>query len=208
MEVFDDPFYVGKMGGLRYKSAYRPKVNLLGKIVKNRGRYDRKYLEGILDKDFMVTLSKRCIKGGECVYPGDYVEVFETVDMGKGIRVKRDLRRGVEIGCYLGELKGCGDNSDGVYDFAYALRGFYVDGRNGSLLSFCNHSDRPNVDVIWRMHNVGNDELHLVFRVNRDVREGEELFIDYGEEYWEGMRKRGVIKTTRQRLITEFFVKN
>jgi len=204
MEVFDDPFYVGKMGGLRYKSAYRPKVNLLGKIVKNRGRYDRKYLEGILDKDFMVTLSKRCIKGGECVYPGDYVEVFETVDMGKGIRVKRDLRRGEEIGCYLGELKGCGDNSDGVYDFAYALRGFYVDGRNGSLLSFCNHSDRPNVDVIWRMHN----ELHLVFRVNRDVRKGEELFIDYGEEYWEGMRKRGVIKTTRQRLITEFFVKN
>jgi len=205
MDVFDDSFYIGKMGGLRYKSAYRPKVNLLGKIVKNRKRYDKDYLARVLDKDFMESLSKRCIKSGECMVPEDYVEVYETVDMGKGIRAKKGLEKGMEIGCYLGELKSSGDRSDGVYDFAYALKGFYVDGKNGSLMSFCNHSDRPNVDVIWRMHNVGNDELHLVFRLNRDVKKGEELFIDYGEEYWEGMKKNGVIKTTRQRLITDFF---
>ena len=205
MEVFDDSFYIGKMGGLRYKSAYRPKVNLLGKIVKDRKRYGRDYLEKILDKDFLESLSKNCIKRGECMIPEEYVEIYETLEMGKGIRLRRDMEKNMEIGCYLGELKGKGDMSDGVYNFAYALKDFYVDGKNGSLMSFCNHSDKPNVDVVWRMHNVGNDELHLVFRLNKDVKKGEELFIDYGDGYWEWMKNNSVIKTTRQRLITEFF---
>lgn len=208
MNIFKDPFYLGKIGGLRYRTAYRPKIHLLGKIVKNRKNYSKKRLEKILDKDFLQQYENIDCNIRECANSQDKVEIFDTIDMGKGIRAKIDLKENEEIGCYYGELKMNCDKGDWKYGFAYALKGFYIDGEKGSYMSYTNHSDNPNVDVIWGMHNVGiNNELHLIFRVNKYVKKGTELFIDYGEEYWEFAKTQGIIKTGKQTLITDYFRK-
>jgi SET domain-containing protein len=49
---------------------------------------------------------------------------------------------------------------------------------NGSIY---NHSSTPNVEHTW-----SDDEQTIVeFSAIRNINKGEELFIDYGEEYWE-----------------------
>lgn len=208
MDIYKDSFYLGKISGLRYRAAYRPKINLLGKIIKNKKKYSKEFLEKILDKDFINEYTKIKIDKESCVNSSDKVEIFKTIDMGLGIRAKKDLLGREEIGCYYGELKRKGDSVGWKYDFGYALKDYYIDGEMGGYMSYLNHSDNPNVDVIWKMHDIGtNNELHLVFRLNKNVKKGEELFIDYGEEYWEYARKIGIIKTTKQKLITEFFTR-
>lgn len=195
------------MGKLRCRCAFKSKLNLLNKIVKNPAKYSQKYLEHLLEKDFIFDIEKIPKRENICHLSENYVEVFNTCNMGKGIRAKMDLIKGQRIGCYMGELKRSKEESeDWRYNFTYAIRGFYIDGKNGSLMSYLNHSSKPNVDVIWESHKVDDDEeIHLVFRLNKDVEILEELFIDYGEEYWNYAKKQGIIKTTKQRLITEFF---
>jgi len=43
-----------------------------------------------------------------------------------------------------------------------------------------NHSPNPNVEYVE-----GDEPSTITFRALRDVRPGEELTIDYGEEWWE-----------------------
>ena len=42
--------------------------------------------------------------------------------------------------------------------------------------------------------------------VQQIIDECEELFIDYGEEYWNYARKQNIRPEGRQRLITEYFI--
>ena len=45
--------------------------------------------------------------------------------------------------------------------------------------SVYNHSNNPNVRF-----NVRDDNQNFEYIANRDIQKGEELFIDYGAEYW------------------------
>ena len=54
----------------------------------------------------------------------------------------------------------------------------------GNETRYINHSDVPNVSPL---HVTGLDgRVHVVFVTNRDIKPGEQLFINYGSNYWSG----------------------
>ena len=176
----------------------------LEKIIKKPHKYSKKYIEQIIDQDFIPELTKGFENLGICYPSSDMLEIFDTVDMGKGVRAKEKLYTGQRLGCYMGEIKHNAEPSkDWRYNFAYVLKDFYIDGKDESLICYMNHSSKPNVKIIWEKHC---DEIHIVFVANQIIDEGEELFIDYGEEYWTYARKQNILPECRQRLITEYFV--
>ena len=192
------------MGKLKCKCCIRPKMRQLEKIIKKPHKYSKKYIEQIVDQDFIPELTKGFENLGVCYPSSDILEIFDTVDMGKGVRAKEKLYKGQRLGCYMGEIKHNDEPSkDWRFNFAYVLKDFYIDGKDESLICYMNHSCKPNVKIIWEKHG---DEIHIVFVANRIIDEGEELFIDYGEEYWNYARKQNIRPEGRQRLITEYFI--
>ena len=192
------------MGKLKCKCCIQPKMRQLEKIIKKPQKYSKKYIEEIVDEDFIPELTKGFEKLGICYPSSDILEIFDTVDMGKGVRAKESLYKGQRLGCYMGEIKHNQEPSkDWRFNFAYVLKDFYIDGKDESLICYMNHSCKPNVKIIWEKHG---DEIHIVFVANQIIDEGEELFIDYGEEYWAYARKQNIRPEGRQRLITEYFI--
>ena len=47
-------------------------------------------------------------------------------------------------------------------------------------ISFINHSDTPNAKIV-----VDNETWTIKAIATKDIRKGEEVFIDYGQEYWD-----------------------
>jgi hypothetical protein len=191
------------MGKLKCKCCIQPKLRQLEKIIKKPHKYSKKYIEQIVDQDFIPELTKGFENLGICYPSSEILEIFDTVDMGKGVRAKEKLYKGQRLGCYMGEIKHNAEPSkDWRFNFAYVLKDFYIDGKDESLICYMNHSSKPNVKIIWEKHG---DEIHIVFVANQIIDEGEELFIDYGEEYWNYARKQNIRPEGRQKLITEYF---
>lgn len=65
-----------------------------------------------------------------------------------------------------------------------------IDGTQvGSWTRFINHSCRPSVDFVWK--RVGR-ETRVCAVTLRKVVVGQEITLDYGNEYWEQRRNRGL----------------
>jgi len=191
------------MGKLKCKCCIQPKMRQLEKIIRKPHKYSKKYIEQIVDEDFIPELTKGFENLGICYPSSDILEIFDTVDMGKGVRAKDKLYKGQRLGCYMGEIKHNAEPSkDWRYNLAYVLKDFYIDGKDESLICYMNHSSKPNVQIVWEKHG---DEIHIVFVANKIIDEGEELFIDYGEDYWKYARSQNIRPEGRQRLITEYF---
>jgi len=191
------------MGKLKCKCCIQPKLRQLEKIIKKPHKYSKKYIEQIVDQEFIPELTKSFENLGICYPSSEILEIFDTIDMGKGVRAKEKLYKGQRLGCYMGEIKHNKEPSkDWRYNFAYVLKDFYIDGKDESLICYMNHSNKPNVQIVWEKHG---DEIHIVFVANKIIDEGEELFIDYGEDYWRYARSQNILPEGRQRLITEYF---
>lgn len=155
----------------------------------------------------------------ECPNTEEYCELFHTDFMGLGVRAITDISSKTVIGCYLGSIEpSTNKNVDWKYSFAYAMNGYVVDGSDKtSMMSCVNHSRTPNVDVDYHIHMVnGQKQCHIVFITNQTICSGEELYIDYGNEYWDWAKQCGCIEINfgnererplkRQRKITDYFV--
>ena len=56
-------------------------------------------------------------------------------------------------------------------------------------MSYLNHSSKPNCYAVCEMHKVNEIyELHITIKTNKDIIKGEELTIDYGEDYWKNTK--------------------
>ncbi len=124
---------------------------------------------------------------GRCPCDTEYLcETFQTETMGIGVRTVVDIRPETVIGCYLGCIRKT-ENAPWVYAFEYGLNGYVVDGSDKrSMMSYVNHSNHPNLDIEYMFHIVnGKKQIHIVFKTNNYILAGEELFINYGTEYWE-----------------------
>lgn len=198
------------MKNIRCTCAHRAKLNFINKVIKNRKLFSEKTLKKKLDSDFYKNIDK--IAGRpiiNCPNTNEICEVFLTPNMGRGIRAKTSLPKDFCIGCYIGELlKNSEKEENWKYGFCYVLNGYYIDGSTfDSITSLINHSNKPNLDVKFEVHNVDEImELHITFYTNKEIDPKEELFIDYGSEYWEHAKKLGIRKDCKQRLITEYFV--
>ena len=98
---------------------------------------------------------------------------------GRGVFAGRRLSNGTMLGNYCGPLVAGGE---GVYALKHPSKNgisIVPDGNDCCRFShFVNHSkEAANVEI----------SNSLVLCVIRDIAEGEELLLDYGEEYWRGV---------------------
>ena len=105
----------------------------------------------------------------------------------------RRLRAASVLGEYVGELVS-GREVDMLYLLSIphdaGTETVFIDAlRVGAWTRFINHSCRAN--TFFESCRVG-EELRVVVVTNREVRKGEEVTVDYGEQYWEAMNRRGV----------------
>lgn len=122
--------------------------------------------------------------------------------MGYGLFTEKEFAEGEYIGEYAGVVRRLfrpreGDQQDLVRD-AYcvhyptkwwsreysAIDAWGV----GNELRFVNHSDTPNLRLEW-LYDRGL--LHLAFFASRAIARGEQLFFDYGTDYWRHRQKSG-----------------
>ncbi|KAH8194504.1 hypothetical protein TruAng_011327 [Truncatella angustata] len=115
------------------------------------------------------------------------IEIRDTgISMGNGAYVKPGCRieKWKWLGEYLGELLPLGTANihvPGLYTFEIAGIARVCAQTHGNLTRFFNHSCDNNVEV--RVECVGGRQI-VAFQAKRDIEENEQIFIDYGPDYF------------------------
>lgn len=105
---------------------------------------------------------------------------------GKGLFAKTQIREDDTIGYYTGEVIGEKEFHDPDRPFsAYVLwvtRNHIIigEGPKANYTRFINHSDEPNAFLV-----VSSRWKTARFEALRDIAPGEEIFFNYGDDYWE-----------------------
>lgn len=150
----------------------------------------------------------------------DVFEVRKTENMGWGLFAKRNIvkRENLTI-VYWGTLVDSSQYSD---DTEYLMDSYdpniEIDASNiNSLAKYMNHSNRPNMGAL-KLRSViqqncptfVNDGLSCDvfprFRLTKDIKEGEQAFIDYGPQYNYNKyftKKLGQVRRKRNRSLSQ-----
>lgn len=110
-------------------------------------------------------------------------------EWGHGLFSEKDLEKGDYIGEYAGLVRTVDKtNPDtNAYCFHYpskywSWKYFVIDAfEYGNLLRFVNHSNEANLEPQILLKK---GLLHLIFLCKKPISKGEQLFIDYGPDYW------------------------
>ena len=178
----------------------RPKMRCLAKSLR-KGINFPKTIYSILDKD-MFSREKTILQFipiAECCENLDvFTDIRPTPEIGLGVFAKQDIAANEYIGCYLGTIEEhpkihLTENYKEIsYNFACPFSEYCVNAlKKGNVTSLLNHSDNPNLSARYILHE---SEIHMAFFTDRNVQRGEQLFIDYGEEYWEMAECFGVFR--------------
>ena len=107
---------------------------------------------------------------------------------GKGLFAAEDIREEDTIGYYTGEIITGDELEDGVYaESPYILwvannHVIVGEGPRSNYTRYINHSKRPNAFLV-----VSTRWKTARFEAIKRIRPGEEIFFDYGEDYWNNM---------------------
>ena len=108
-------------------------------------------------------------------------EVRGSAVHGFGVFARRPIRAGALIGLYAGRAYGPTEIDANAWEpgltYAFALSdGSYIDAREGGNdTRFINHSCEPNCAA----YETQGSPLSVEIWCERDIRDGEELFLDY-----------------------------
>lgn len=117
--------------------------------------------------------------------------------LGFGVFADSPIKKNAFIGEYAGVIQPSDEDSgcelcNGGYESDYSW--YYLDdiknaptleinGRlEGNEMRFVNHSSTPNVEVEHTLHK---GQWILFFKAKQNIRKDEQLFISYGEYYWD-----------------------
>ena len=127
--------------------------------------------------------------------PNAPVAVGESAPgMGQGLFATAEIPSGTYLFDYEGECLSETEmfarypDAKGRY-IACIGEAAYIDGADeekSGLARWINHSQR-RANVRWRKQRFGPVSPAMHFYALRDIAEGEELFFDYGDEYWAAM---------------------
>ncbi|MCC5815726.1 MAG: SET domain-containing protein-lysine N-methyltransferase [Leptospira sp.] len=108
--------------------------------------------------------------------------------IGQGLFTKVNLKKGDNIGYYTGKILTDDQAESNRYvESKYLLwickdHWIYGEGKLAGYTRYINHSSKPNIELVtsvrWKTAR---------FRALKSIKAGEELFFDYGPEYWENM---------------------
>lgn len=114
--------------------------------------------------------------------------------MGRGLFATAEVPSGTYLFDYVGESLSESEmfarypDAKGRY-IACIGEAMYIDGadeQKSGMARWINHSQR-RANVLWRKQRFGPGAPAMHFYTLRDIAEGEELFFDYGDEYWAAM---------------------
>jgi SET domain-containing protein len=107
--------------------------------------------------------------------------------MGHGVFATAPIKKGTFICEYTGLITNEDlIESDNRYIFNLTVgddeTGYVIDARySGNVARRINHSSKPNLESITLFIEGLPRVLYIA---NRDIKKNEQLFVDYGEEYW------------------------
>ena len=110
--------------------------------------------------------------------------------LGYGAFATEKISEGRFVGEYTGIVRRLfrRHTDSNAYCFHYptkfwSFKYFTIDSMlEGNLTRFINHSSSPNLKPVCL---IDKRLLHLVFVSNREIKAGEQLTFDYGEDYWQ-----------------------
>jgi len=119
---------------------------------------------------------------------------FISEEMGYGAFADVYIPAWTIIGEYTGVITDCALATDYAWTYNSApanqeggVHKIRLNARNsGNLLRFVNHSDYPNCSVV---HVPYKNIWRTVYISNRAIMPGEELYVYYGDTYWEKRNK-------------------
>lgn len=105
--------------------------------------------------------------------------------IGLGLFARVRLRKGDVVGHYTGKrLTDDQANNEPYVNSRYLVwicKDWYIDGAGaeGNYTRYINHSEKPNAELVtstrWKTAKI---------QALQRIEPGEEIFFDYGEEYW------------------------
>lgn len=121
----------------------------------------------------------------------DAIEIKKSVVHGDGVFAKQEIKKDTTI--EVSKLLRLGwrmayQNDPIIRDYCWGNFGCTceqckVHGPNGFIAlgfgSIYNHSDEPNISI-----KLDYEKLKMTITTNRDIQNGEELFVSYGPNYW------------------------
>ena len=178
----------------------RPKMRCLAQCLRKCKKFP-KSIYPILDRDMFKIEDKalQFIPIAECCENlAIFTEIKNTSELGLGVFAQQDLAANEYIGCYLGTIEEhpkihlTANYKEIAYNFACPFSEYCVNAlKKGNATSLLNHSDNPNLVGCEIVHE---SEVHTAFFTKYAINKGEQLFIDYGEEYWETAECFGVFR--------------
>jgi SET domain-containing protein len=129
-------------------------------------------------------------KSGPIRYSEEHFEVKESKipGIGVGLFTKVTLKKGDHIGFYTGKiLTDDLAESNKYVESRYLLwvckdHWIFGEGRLSCYTRYINHSSKPNAELVtsvrWKTAR---------FKALKTIKAGEEIFFDYGHEYWDNM---------------------
>jgi hypothetical protein len=110
---------------------------------------------------------------------------------GKGLFAKVKIKKGEHIGYYTGKiLNGKQILREPYISSLYLMQvteDHYIlgEGKGSSFVSMINHCKKPNAEMVvstrWKTARI---------RAIKKISKGEEIFYNYGKEYWDNMGKK------------------
>jgi SET domain-containing protein len=110
---------------------------------------------------------------------------------GKGLFAKVKIKKGEHIGYYTGKiLNGKQIMKEPYISSLYLMQvteDYYIlgEGKGSGFASMINHCKKPNAEMVvstrWKTARI---------RAIKKIKKGEEIFYDYGKEYWNNMGKK------------------
>lgn len=129
--------------------------------------------------------------------PGPVCAKWINAKVGWGVFAEKSIEKDDYISCYLGQIRLARMSPINRYCFSFPLiaapfaffRGNWtIDAQNcGNISRFINHSDTPNCESLLAFLSPWP---YIVIRASRDIAKGEQLFYDYGPNYWRHLEKQ------------------
>lgn len=152
--------------------------------------------------DMYWTIKVRSTVGGSLM---SWLKIAKSTldEAGYGLFADRDFKSDETIGFYLGEIRSLNSDTQSVYRIQ--IDDCIIDGpgrpTNGKFMYYGMHmANDPSIKGQPNVHNIAFHTKGEVCTL-RDIRAGEELFVNYGDAY---MDESGVVldsKAKRQRKV-------
>ena len=107
--------------------------------------------------------------------------IVKKSSAGLGLFADQDLKKEEFLIEYHGEKLTHEESNERGGKYLFTLNDLWViDGSaRSNIARYFNHACTPNVEAVIE------DDAHIMFYALRDIKKGEELTFDYGEEYFD-----------------------